>query len=185
MAQHKVLEERLEHKASHDDLTDLCTRAAFYEHLSRTLSRARRRGSMIALLFIDLDDFKLVNDSLGHQQGDRVLRGVAQRLKGCLRESEIAARIGGDEFAVVLEDVADAGTAARVAERFQERLRLPFHVGDGCRVYASASIGIAVGAQEGPQELVRAADMAAYAAKRRGKGCTAVIDPEARGVEPT
>jgi diguanylate cyclase (GGDEF)-like protein len=186
VAQHKALEKHLEHRASHDDLTDLCTRAAFYEHLSRALSRTRRRGSKVALLFIDLDDFKLVNDSLGHQQGDRVLREVAHRLKGCMRGSEVAARIGGDEFAVVLEDVAGAGTAAaKVAERFQERLRVPFHIDDDHRMYTSASIGIAVGAQERPQELVSAADLAAYEAKRMGKGCTAVFDLEARGVEPS
>lgn len=179
VAQHKVLEEHLEHRASHDDLTDLCTRASFYEHLSRALSRARRRGSEVALLFIDLDDFKLVNDSLGHQQGDRVLREVAQRLKECLRGSEMAARIGGDEFAVVLEDVADAGTAARVAERCQERLRAPFHIDGHHRMYTSASIGIAVGALVQPQELVRAADLAAYRAKRTGKARSAVFDPEA------
>jgi diguanylate cyclase (GGDEF)-like protein len=185
VAQHKVLEEHLEHRASHDDLTDLCTRAAFYEHLGRALARARRRGSIVALLFIDLDDFKFVNDSLGHQQGDRVLREVSQRLKACLRDSEMAARIGGDEFAVVLEDIADAATAARVAERLQERLRVPFHVGGRHRMYTtSASIGIAVGAQERPQELVSAADLAAYEAKRGGKGRSALFDPQARGVEP-
>ena len=186
VAQRKALEERLERRASHDDLTDLYNRAAFYEHLSRAVSRARRQESMVALLFIDLDDFKLINDSLGHQEGDRVLCEVAERLKGCLREEEMAARLGGDEFAVVLEDVADAGTAAaRVAERFQERLRVPFHIDDHHRMYTSASIGIAVGTQERPQELVRAADLAAYEAKRRGKACSAVIDPEARGGAPT
>jgi diguanylate cyclase (GGDEF)-like protein len=185
VAQHKMLEERLEHKASHDDLTDLCTRAAFYEHLSRALSRARRGGSIVALLFIDLDDFKLINDSLGHQRGDRVLREVARRLKGCLRDSEMAARIGGDEFAVVLEDIADAATAARVAERLQERLRAPFRIDGRHRMCTtSASIGIALGAQERPQELVRAADLAAYEAKRGGKGRSALFDPGARGVEP-
>jgi diguanylate cyclase (GGDEF)-like protein len=179
VAQHKVLEEHLEHKASHDDLTDLCTRAAFYEHLSRALARARRHGTMVALLFIDLDDFKLVNDTFGHQQGDRVLCEVAQRLKGCLRDSEMAARIGGDEFVVVLEDVADAGTAAaRVAERFQERLRVPFHIDSQQRMDSSASIGIALGAQVQPKELVSAADLAVYEAKRMGKGRSAVFDPE-------
>src|SRR5215213_7152858 len=186
VAQRKALEEQLKHQASHDHLTGLHNQASFYEHLSRALSRARRQESMVALLFIDLDDFKLVNDYLGHQEGDRVLREVAQRLKGCLREEEMAARLGGDEFAVVLEDVADARTAAaRVAERFQERLRVPFHIDDHHRMYTSASIGIAVGTQERPQELVRAADLAAYEAKRRGKACSAVIDPEARGGAPT
>ena len=185
VAQRKALEEQLKHEASHDHLTGLHNQASFYEHLSGTLSRARRQESMVALLFIDLDDFKLVNDSLGHQEGDRVLRMVGKRLKGCLRDSEMAARIGGDEFVVVLEDVADASTAVRVAERFQERLRVPFDVGNGHRMYTSASIGIAFGAREGPQELVYAADLAAYQAKGMGKGCSVVFDSEAIGGPPT
>jgi diguanylate cyclase (GGDEF)-like protein len=185
VAQRKALEEQLERRASHDYLTDLHNQASFYEHLSHALSCARRQGGKVALLFIDLDNFKLVNDSLGHQEGDRVLRMVAQRLKGCLQDSEMAARIGGDEFVVVLEDVADASTAVRVAERFQERLRVPFDVGDGPGMYTSASIGIAFGAREGPQELVYAADLAAYQAKGMGKGCSVVFDSEAIGGPPT
>jgi diguanylate cyclase (GGDEF)-like protein/PAS domain S-box-containing protein len=185
MAERRVLERRLEYRATHDYLTDLHNQASFYEHLSRALSRARRGGGKLALLFVDLDDFKLVNDSLGHQEGDRMLRTVAQRLRGCLRGSELAARVGGDEFAVVLEDVADASEAVRVAERLQERLRVPFDVGDGHRMYTSASIGIALGAQERPLELVRAADLAAYRAKRRGRARSAVFDPEAIGGAPT
>ena len=185
IVERRALERRLEHRASHDDLTGLHNRAAFYEHLPRALARARRRGSKVALLCIDLNDFKLVNDSFGHQEGDGVLREAAQRLKGCLRTSEMAARIGGDEFAAVLEDVADADAAVRMAVRFQERLRVPFHTADRHRVYTSASIGIALGARERPRELVRAADLAAYEAKRRGKGRSAVYDPEERRVAPT
>jgi diguanylate cyclase (GGDEF)-like protein len=185
IAERRALERRLEYQASHDYLTDLHNQASFYEHLGRALSRARRQGGMVALLFVDLDDFKLVNDSLGHQEGDRMLRMVAQRLKGCLRGSEMAARIGGDEFGVVLEDVADASSALRVAERFQERLRVPFYVGDEHRMCTSASIGIALGSRERPQELVYAADLAAYQAKGRGKGCSAVFDPEPIGGAPT
>jgi len=185
IVERRALERRLEHRASHDDLIGLHNRAAFYEHLPRALARARHRGSKVALLCIDLNDFKLVNDSFGHQEGDGVLREAAQRLKGCLRASEMAARIGGDEFAAVLEDVADADAAVRMAVRFQERLRVPFHTADRHRVYTSASIGIALGARERPHELVRAADLAAYEAKRRGKGRSAVFDPEARRVEPT
>jgi len=185
IVERRALERRLEHRASHDDLTGLHNRAAFYEHLPRALARARHRGSKVALLCIDLNDFKLVNDSFGHQEGDGVLREAAQRLKGCLRTSEMAARIGGDEFAAVLEDVADADAAVRMAERFHERLRAPFHTADRHRVYTSASIGIALGARERPRELVRAADLAAYEAKRRGKGRSAVYDPEERRVAPT
>jgi diguanylate cyclase (GGDEF)-like protein len=178
VAQHRALEEELERRASHDHLTDLHNQASFYEHLGHALARARRQGTKIAVLFIDLDDFKLVNDSLGHLKGDRVLREVAKRLKGCLREADIAARIGGDEFVVLLEDVADASRALRVAERFQERLRVPFDIHESCQMCTSASIGIAVGTEELPRELVRAADLATYRAKRMGKARSALADPD-------
>jgi diguanylate cyclase (GGDEF)-like protein len=177
VAQRKVLEEQLRHEASHDHLTGLHNQASFYEHLSGAVSRARRQEGMVALLFLDLDEFKLVNDSLGHQEGDRVLREVAETLKGCLREEEMAARLGGDEFVVVLEDVADASAAIRVAERIQEQLRAPVDVHDRYRLRASASIGIALGAPELPQQLVHAADLAMYEAKGMGKGYIAIFDP--------
>jgi diguanylate cyclase (GGDEF)-like protein len=177
VAQRKVLEEQLKHQASHDHLTGLHNQASFYEHLSGAVSRARRQEGMVALLFLDLDEFKLVNDSLGHQEGDRVLREVAERLKGCLREEEMAARLGGDEFVVVLEDVADASAAVRVAERIHEQLRTPVDVQDRYRLRASASIGIALGAPELPQQLVHAADLAMYEAKGMGKGYIAIFDP--------
>jgi diguanylate cyclase (GGDEF)-like protein len=185
VAQRKAFEEQLKHEASHDHLTGLHNQASFYEHLSGALSRARRQERMVALLFIDLDDFKLVNDSLGHQEGDRVLREVAELLKGCLREGEMAARLGGDEFVVVLEDVAEASAAVRVAERFHEQLGVPVDVHDRYRLCASASIGIALGAQERPQQLVHAADVAMYEAKGMGKGSIAIFDPEALGSAPT
>jgi diguanylate cyclase (GGDEF)-like protein len=178
LAERKALEEELEHKARHDYLTGLHNQASFYEHLGRALARARRRGSKVAVLFIDLDDFKLINDYLGHQDGDMVLRGVAECLKGCLREADIAVRMGGDEFGALLEDVEDDGMAIRVAERFQERLRVPFDVGDGHRMYTSASIGIAVGAEEHPRRLVRAADQATYRAKKQGKARSVLFDPD-------
>jgi diguanylate cyclase (GGDEF)-like protein len=178
VAQRRALEEELERRASHDHLTDLYNQRSFYEHLSHALSRARRQSSKVAVLFIDLDDFKLVNDSLGHQEGDVVLREVAKRLKGCLREADIAARMGGDEFVVLLEDVTDASRALRVAERFQKQLRSPFDIHERYRMYTSASIGIAVGAEEQPHELVRAADRATYQAKRMGKARSVLFDPD-------
>jgi diguanylate cyclase (GGDEF)-like protein len=176
VALRRALEEQLQWRVSHDDLTDLHNRAAFYEHLARALSRARRQGTKVAMLFIDLDDFKLINDSLGHLEGDRVLREVAERLKRCLREEDVAARIGGDEFGVLLEDVADASAAVEVAERLQEQLRIPFDV-HSYRLHTSASIGIVVGAQLSPQELVRVADLAMYEAKRTGTARSVVLDP--------
>jgi diguanylate cyclase (GGDEF)-like protein len=176
VAQRRAFEEQLKHQASHDYLTGLHNQASFYEHLSRALSRARRQESMVALLFIDLDDFKLVNDYLGHQEGDRVLREVAERLKGCVREEEMAARLGGDEFVVVLEDVADASAAVRVAERFQEQLRGASDAHDGHWLCASATIGIAVDTPELSQQLVHAADLAMYEAKGMGKGCIVIFD---------
>jgi diguanylate cyclase (GGDEF)-like protein len=175
----RALEEQLRRRASHDHLTDLHNQASFYEHLGRALSRARRRNGKVAVLFIDLDDFKVVNDSLGHREGDRLLREVAKRLKRCLRGADIGARVGGDEFIVLLEDVVDASGAVRLAERFQAQLRAPFDddVLSGCRPYTSASIGIAVGAGEQPEELVHAADLAMYKAKRTGKARSVVFDP--------
>src|SRR5215204_6705188 len=178
VAQRKALEERLVYRATHDYLTDLHNQASFYDHLSHALSRARRWGSKVAVMFVDLDDFKLVNDSLGHQEGNRVLREVAERLGESLRESDVAARFGGDEFVVLLEDVKDASEALGVAERFQERLRVPFEVEGGRRVYTPASIGIALGSGERPQRLVRKADEASYRAKRRGKARSLVFESD-------
>jgi diguanylate cyclase (GGDEF)-like protein len=186
VAQREALEKSLLYRATYDYLTDLHNPASFYEHLSRALSLARRRGSKVAVMFVDLDDFKLVNDFLGHQEGDRVLRAVAERLRDSLRGSDLAARIGGDEFAVLLEDVTDASRALKVAERFQARLRVPFDAGEEeHRMYTSASIGIAVGAEEGPQELVKVADEATYQAKRMGKARSVVFAPgPTRGCAP-
>ena len=178
VAQRKTLEKRLVYRATYDHLTDLHNQASFYERLSRALSLARRRGSKVAVMFVDLNNFKLVNDSLGHQEGDRVLRALAERLRDSLRGSDLAARIGGDEFAVLLEDVTDTSRAHKVAERFQARLRIPLDAGEeGQMIYTSASIGIAVGAEEEPQELVRAADEATYQAKRIGKARSVVFAP--------
>ena len=176
VAQRRALEEELEHRASHDSLTELHNQVSFYEHLRRALARARRQNSKVVVLFIDLDDFKLINDSLGHQEGDRGLREVAKRLKGCLREADVAARIGGDEFVLLLEDVSDASGALGVAERFQSQLRVPLDV-HSYRLYTSASIGIVVGDQGPSEKLVRAADLAMYQAKRTGKAHSVVFDP--------
>ena len=144
--------------------------------LPRPPSGPGSQGGKVALLLIDLDNFKLVNDFLGHQGRDRVLREVAERLKRCLGEADTAARIGGDELAVLLDDVADASGAVRLAHRFHAQLRVTFDVAE-YRFYTSATIGIAVAAREPPEKLVRAADLAMYQAKRTGKGRSVVFDP--------
>jgi diguanylate cyclase (GGDEF)-like protein/PAS domain S-box-containing protein len=176
IGERRGLETRLEHEVSHDHLTDLSNQASFHENLARALGRARRQGGKVALLFLDLDNFKLINDSLGHQSGDRVLVEVAERLKGSLRESDTAARLGGDEFAVLLEDVADTSEAAGVAERFLTRMRAPLDL-RGHRLLTTASIGIAVGSEEQPEELLRAADLAMYQAKGTNKAPKVVFAP--------
>jgi diguanylate cyclase (GGDEF)-like protein len=167
------------HQALHDSLTALPNRALLIDRLDHALARARRWGSAISVLFVDLDDFKVVNDSLGHRVGDQLLTEVADRLRRCIRSSDTAARLGGDEFAVLLEDAGDGLDATTVAERILDDLRRPSTV-DGHDVLANASIGIA-GTTSGTEEageLLRNADMAMYRAKSQGKGRFAFFEPE-------
>ncbi len=163
----KRVEERLLHDALHDTLTGLPNRLFFMERLGQALARARRRtGETFAVLFMDLDRFKLVNDSLGHPAGDELLAGVARRLRGCLRPSDTVARFGGDEFAVLLEDLGGPAGATRVAERIRDAVATPFDL-DGYEVFTGISIGIALpsGAEVTPDELLQNADTAMYRAK--------------------
>ncbi len=174
----KLLEEQLRHQAFHDVLTGLPNRALFLDRLEHALVRGTRQGRSVAVLFVDLDRFKPVNDSLGHEVGDEVLRTVGRRLRECLRPEDTVARLGGDEFAVLIEDVEDTSDATLVAERVGEAMRPEFEVGDR-EVVLSASIGIAVSraGQRDPGELLRAADIAMYKAKRTGKSRYEVFDP--------
>ncbi|MBX6342067.1 MAG: EAL domain-containing protein, partial [Thermomicrobiaceae bacterium] len=153
-------------------------RALLLDELAHALARARRHGRQLAVLFLDLDNFKLVNDSLGHETGDRLLVAVAERLRGCLRASDIAARLGGDEFTVVLEEVRDPADATRLAERVLEALRGPYAVG-AQEVFVTPSIGIVLSrdGEERPEDLLRDADVAMYRAKRRGKARVELFDP--------
>ena len=173
----RVLEGRLEHQATHDSLTDLPNRALFHRELTAASSDAVS-GRQIAVIFIDLDDFKLVNDRFGHSTGDGLVRGVAQRLSSAIRAGDLVARLGGDEFAVVLRDIRTSGDAIAVADRILEVLADPFEI-DGHRLTARASIGIAIGNSTlSSEELLRQADIAMYAAKSDGKGRYTVFDPD-------
>ncbi len=171
--------EELAHQAFHDSLTGLPNRVLFLERTERALARSRRRGTPVAVLFLDLDDFKTVNDSLGHPQGDELLQLTARRFEAVLRPAETAARLGGDEFAVLLEDLEDERDAEHVAARVLEAMKEAFVLG-GTQVFVRASVGIAVSrsGEEPPDELLRDADLAMYAAKVKGGDHFYVFEPE-------
>ncbi|MDP9364622.1 MAG: PAS domain S-box protein [Chloroflexota bacterium] len=184
VTERKTFEDRLEHLALHDPLTGLPNRVLFADRLERAVTAPRGRGAGPAVLFVDLDRFKLVNDTLGHETGDRLLAAVAERLAAVFRPIDTVARLGGDEFAVLLEG-ATAAAAGRAAERVIEALRPPFVV-DGRETFVSASVGIALGSGRGrggggvpprPQDLLREADIALYQAKAAGRGTSARFDP--------
>lgn len=181
-------EERLRHEAMHDKLTGLPNRTLFLDRLDRSIRRSRRRGDQLfAVLFLDLDRFKVINDSLGHMIGDQLLCAISERLETCLRASDTVARIhghtvarlGGDEFTILLEDISDSVTATRVAERVQKVLSEPFHLG-GHEVYTTVSIGIAFTSTKygSAEDLLRDADIAMYRAKMLGKARHAIFDTE-------
>jgi diguanylate cyclase (GGDEF)-like protein len=168
--------EESQRRAFTDPLTGLANRALLLDRLDQVLKQAQRRGGEATLLFVDLDRFKVVNDSLGHSAGDALLEAVAERLRGVVRAGEMVARLGGDEFAILLEgEEATAANAVRVARRIGAALREPFFVADH-EVTISASIGIASGSGAGP-DLLRDADVAMYRAKSSGKGRYRVFEP--------
>ena len=182
LEQAREAEERALHDATHDHLTGLPNRALFLERLSRTLERATKDGGYhFAVLFLDLDRFKTVNDSLGHSVGDRLLVEVARRLEGCVHPTDTVARLGGDEFTVLLEDIGDPENATWVAERIQGALRAPFGL-DGHELYATASVGVIACPTDyrRPEDLLRDADTAMYRAKEAGKARHEVFSPEMR-----
>jgi diguanylate cyclase (GGDEF)-like protein/PAS domain S-box-containing protein len=170
ITERKALKEQLHHQAFHDLLTGLPNRALFMDRLEHALTRANRRGSKVAVLFADLDNFKVINDSLGHKVGDQLLIAVAERLKTHLRPEDTAARLGGDEFTILAEDIASVGEVVQIAERIAELLQPPIAL-DGQEVFATVSTGIALNSptQEEPADLLRHADLAMYRAKYRGK----------------
>jgi diguanylate cyclase (GGDEF)-like protein/PAS domain S-box-containing protein len=181
ISERKALEAELERRASHDPLTGLPNRHAFVERIGQALRRTRRKQNSrkVGVLFMDLDGFKTINDSLGHEAGDRLLVAVAECLRNRLRTEDVLARFGGDEFAVLLEDTAGTSEAIRVAQRIAEDLREPFTV-DDFQVSVNTSIGITLGtaqAKDDPERMLREADSAMYRAKEEGPGRYAVFDP--------
>jgi diguanylate cyclase (GGDEF)-like protein/PAS domain S-box-containing protein len=179
MSERQQLEEQLRHQALHDPLTNLANRTRFTDRVEHALERGMRSGESLTVMFMDLDNFKAINDSLGHTAGDSLLIQVAQRVKACLRPADTIARLGGDEFAILLEAVSTSQDAIPVVERIFEALQTAFCLEDK-DIPVRASIGIATSeGNEGYDAggLLRDADVAMYAAKSQGKGCYRVFEP--------
>jgi diguanylate cyclase (GGDEF)-like protein/PAS domain S-box-containing protein len=174
----KAFERKLRHQALHDSLTGLANRALFTDRVEHALSQRAQGNRQVAVVFLDLDDFKTVNDSLGHAAGDKLLSTVAARLAENVRPGDTTARLGGDEFAVLLEGPGAADTAFAAADRLLRALKEPFTI-DGKDVDVSASLGIAVADGSGgrAEELLRNADIAMYTAKSHHKGGRALFEP--------
>ncbi len=180
ISERKIFEEQLTHQAFHDPVTNLPNRALFVERVRHAVGRARRGDSQLGVIFLDVDDFKTINDSLGHGAGDLALMDVAKRLSTSIRLSDTAARFGGDEFVVLLEDLESEETAVEVAERILEDLRQPLTV-SGKELALRGSIGISIlegSSTAGADELIRDADAAMYIAKRDGKGGYRLFEPD-------
>ncbi|WP_019499808.1 GGDEF domain-containing response regulator [Pseudanabaena sp. PCC 6802] len=180
VAQHQKTQKALLEQALQDALTGLPNRTLLMEHLQKALYRYQRNKSyLFAVLFIDLDRFKVINDSLGHAVGDRLLVAVSHILKGCTRETDTVARLSGDEFAILLEDIQDRQTALAIAERLLEQLTAPVYLDDR-KIFTGASIGIVFGAAnyQNGTELLRDADIAMYRSKALGRGRYAIFDRE-------
>ncbi|HEY4730464.1 MAG TPA: diguanylate cyclase, partial [Myxococcales bacterium] len=178
ITRHRTLVERMAHDARHDGLTGLPNRTLFLDLLRHSFYRTRRHEDYrFAVLFIDIDRFKMVNDAFGHEAGDQLLHQIGRRLESCLREGDTLARHGGDEFTMWLDDVRGSADAVRVADRVHEVMREPFDIGEGQRVQSSASIGVAVGSSQyqKAEDVLRDADVAMYRAKALGKARTAVF----------
>ncbi len=167
---HKQGQLRMEQMAFYDTLTKLPNRRLFVDRLRQSVDAARRKGTRVAVMFLDLDRFKRINDSLGHEAGDELLRHVSQRISGCVRSQDTVARLGGDEFTVLLTELTDATTASIVATKISEVLRKPIHLGNS-EVLVTSSIGISIAPDDGGDVvgMLRNADLAMYRAKERGR----------------
>ncbi len=178
VSERKRLEKQLTHQAFHDPLTGLANRALFRDRVSHGLALARRDGRLLSVLFLDLDDFKKVNDSLGHHEGDRLLVAAAERFETCARNADTVARLGGDEFAILIENVAETDGPQGLAQRLTAVMLKPFLL-SGNEVQINASIGIATSTgSEDADDLLRNADVAMYTAKRHGKGRSEVYQSQ-------
>jgi diguanylate cyclase (GGDEF)-like protein len=171
----------LAHRVLHDPLTDLPNRTLFFDRLALALARLRRHQSSVAVLFIDLDEFKVVNDSLGHGAGDKLLVELGTRLRQAIRPSDTIARFGGDEFVVLCEDIGDARDGVAVGQRIVEATAAPFEL-EGREMYVTASVGIAIASADDstPETLLRDSDAAMYRAKDLGRGRVEVFDEAMR-----
>ena len=174
----KLAEERLLHIALHDELTGLANRALFSDRLDRAIARTSQRASF-SVLFLDLDRFKVINDSLGHLVGDQLLVATAERLRCCLRSSDTCARLGGDEFAILLEDIERPEAAIGQVERIRAALRAPFELA-GQEIFVNASIGLVLDTERyrHKEELLRDADTAMYHSKATGRGRYTIFTPQ-------
>jgi diguanylate cyclase (GGDEF)-like protein len=177
ISERRRIERRIEHMALHDALTDLPNRVLLRDRLEHSVACAQR-GEQMALLYLDLDQFKSVNDTLGHSVGDQLLKEVSERLRGCVRETDTVARIGGDEFAIILTGLRDPTDAAALARRVREAVATPFELA-GHQIAVDTSIGIAITPNDGcdPDQLLKSADMALYGAKADGRATYRFFEP--------
>lgn len=180
ITERKRLEQAVNHLAFFDSLTQLPNRRLFNDRLGQTLKRAQRTSSSLALMFVDLDKFKPINDTYGHEAGDFMLHTVAKRLSGCLRASDTAARVGGDEFLGLLPDIPSGADALAVAEKIRSALAEPCISPKGIELCISASVGIAIYPEHArsEHELLRLGDRAMYEAKSAGGNRVKLINPE-------
>jgi diguanylate cyclase (GGDEF)-like protein/PAS domain S-box-containing protein len=178
VTEQRRLQHELEHLAFHDPLTGLANRSLFDDHVAQALRRQARTGGIVGVAVVDLDGFKHINDSLGHQTGDRLLAAIADRFRSALRDIDTIARLGGDEFAVLVDGLDSPEQVGRIGKRILDALREPVRFSDR-EVTVGASVGIALarGTPTDPDNLLAHADVAMYRAKREGKGCYRIFEP--------